>query len=164
MRLILALVAIAGLTACDPAVAPVAPEEPSQASTQPSPAPVAAAEPMEAPTPPPRPNIIVRADPAPPHTYWAPEGSEIHNHPSVDDVWMAYVDGRQVGYYFGDGCGASLRQDWIGLRRSELPARPADEAWRIFETAEPTTDDLRRERTNIEIDPETQRVVRVSCG
>ncbi len=164
MRLILSLAAIAGLTACDPAVAPVAPEEPRQASTQPSPAPVAAHEPMEEPTPPPRPNIIVRADPAPPHTYWAPEGSEIRNHPHAEGVWTAHVGGRQVHYYFGDDCGASRRQDWIGLLRSELPARPAGEAWRVFETNQPTTDDRRIERTNIEIDPQTQRVVRVTCG
>lgn len=167
MRLILAVVALAGLAACEPTVAPITPEQPASNEAQPDPEPVEVPatepQPAEERPPPPRPNVVVRADPAPPHTYWAPEGSEIRNHPNVSGIWMAYVDGRQIGYYFGDDCGASGRQSWIGLLRSELPVRPANEAWRIFETGQPTTDDLRRDRTNIEIDPDTQRVVQVSC-
>lgn len=63
-----------------------------------------------------------------------------------------------------DACGAAERQDWIGRERSSLPPAPAGANWRIYETGQPVTQDLRADRLNIEIDPERQTVVRVSCG
>ena len=63
-----------------------------------------------------------------------------------------------------DDCGAAERQDWIGRSRSELPAPPAGANWRVFETGQPVTQDLRPDRLNIEIDPDSQKVVRLSCG
>ena len=63
-----------------------------------------------------------------------------------------------------DGCGAAERQGWIGRARSDLPSAPADSLWRIYETGQPVTQDLRPDRLNIEIDPGSQTVVRLSCG
>lgn len=63
-----------------------------------------------------------------------------------------------------DACGAAERQDWIGRERSGLPAAPAGANWRIYETGQPVTQDLRPDRLNIEIDPDRQTVVRVTCG
>ncbi len=63
-----------------------------------------------------------------------------------------------------DACGAAGRQDWIGRARSDLPPPPAGANWRIFETGQPVTQDLRPDRLNIEIDPDSQTVVRLSCG
>lgn len=63
-----------------------------------------------------------------------------------------------------DACGAAARQDWIGRARADLPAAPAGALWRVFETGQPVTHDLRPERLNIEIDPESQTVVRLTCG
>ena len=63
-----------------------------------------------------------------------------------------------------DGCGAAERQDWIGRARSDLPPPPPGADWRVFETGQPLTQDLRPDRLNIEIDPDSQKVVRLSCG
>lgn len=63
-----------------------------------------------------------------------------------------------------DDCGAAERQDWIGRARSDLPSPPAGANWRIFETGQPVTQDLRPDRLNIEIDPDSQTVDRLSCG
>ena len=63
-----------------------------------------------------------------------------------------------------DECGAAERQDWVGRARSSLPPAPAGAVWRIYETGQPVTQDLRPNRLNIEINPDTQNVVRLSCG
>ena len=63
-----------------------------------------------------------------------------------------------------DACGAAARRDWIGRARADLPAAPAGASWRVFETGQPVTHDLRPERLNIEIDPDSQAVVRLTCG
>lgn len=63
-----------------------------------------------------------------------------------------------------DECGAAERQDWIGRARSDLPSAPPGALWRIYETGQPVTQDLRPNRLNIEIDPEGRTVVRLSCG
>ena len=63
-----------------------------------------------------------------------------------------------------DECGAAERQDWIGRERSSLPSEPAGAVWRIYETGQPVTMDYSASRLNIEIDPDTQRVVRLTCG
>lgn len=63
-----------------------------------------------------------------------------------------------------DECGAAERKDWIGRARSDLPSAPAGAAWRIYETGQPVTMDFSASRLNIEIDPERQTVVRLTCG
>lgn len=63
-----------------------------------------------------------------------------------------------------DACGAAERQNWIGRARSDLPPAPAGANWRVFETGQAVTQDLRPDRLNIEIDPQRQTVVRLSCG
>ncbi len=63
-----------------------------------------------------------------------------------------------------DACGAAGRQDWIGRARADLPAAPDGALWRVFETGQPVTHDLRPARLNIEIDPDSQTVVRLTCG
>ena len=63
-----------------------------------------------------------------------------------------------------DACGASERQDWIGRARASLPSAPTGANWRIYETGQPVTQDLRPDRLNIEIDPDSQTVVRLGCG
>lgn len=63
-----------------------------------------------------------------------------------------------------DACGAAERQDWVGRARTDLPSAPAGALWRIYETGQPVTQDLREDRLNIEIDPDSQTVVRLSCG
>lgn len=63
-----------------------------------------------------------------------------------------------------DACGAAGRQNWIGRARADLPAAPGGASWRVFETGQPVTHDLRPQRLNIEIDPDSQTVVRLTCG
>lgn len=63
-----------------------------------------------------------------------------------------------------DACAAAERQNWIGRARADLPAAPAGASWRVFDTGQPITHDLRPERLNIEIDPDSRTVVRLTCG
>lgn len=63
-----------------------------------------------------------------------------------------------------DACGAAERQGWIGRARSDLPSPPTGAAWRIYETGQPVTMDYSASRLNIEIDPDSQKVVRLTCG
>ncbi|HYC98649.1 I78 family peptidase inhibitor [Brevundimonas sp.] len=63
-----------------------------------------------------------------------------------------------------DACGAAERQNWVGRARSSLPSAPAGAVWRIYETGQPVTMDFSASRLNIEINPDTQTVVRLSCG
>lgn len=66
--------------------------------------------------------VSVQADPAPAHTYWAPEGSVIRNQPTNPGIWVAEdLRGERLAYYFGDACGAAERQGWVGQSRSALP-------------------------------------------
>ena len=74
------------------------------------------------------------------------------------------VSPPQSGGAPADACGAVERQGWVGQPRSAVPATPAGANWRIFETGQPVTEDLRPDRLNVEIDPATKRVVAVRCG
>ena len=63
-----------------------------------------------------------------------------------------------------DECGAAELKGWIGRERSSLPPEPAGAVWRIYETGQPVTMDYNASRLNIEIDPASQKVVRLTCG
>ncbi|MDO1558371.1 hypothetical protein Q0812_02885 [Brevundimonas sp. 2R-24] len=102
----------------------------------------------------------MEADPPPPFTYWAPEGSVIRNHGNPG-LWVAYVNGRQVKTYFGDDCGASRRQGLVGASVERLP--PESARWRVFAQDQPVTDDLRPGRTNVVYDPQTRLILEVAC-
>lgn len=112
----------------------------------------------------PEPAVTMTADPRPPYTYWAPEGSEVRNHPSNPNAWMAFGPGSAVVYYFGDACEAAAKQTWVGRARSSLPEPPTGDEWRIVESGQSVLQDLRLDRLNIEIDPQTQQVVSITCG
>lgn len=163
--------------ACSPAAPDVdEPAAPSQAvaasatpsaqtpPTPPDEPPAADRTPTQTPSPAdnPPPGVTVRADPPPPFTYWAPPGSVIRNHGNPG-LWVAYLNGRQVKTYFGDGCGASRLQGWIGLLVDDLPALPPVLPQRNFARDEPVTQDLDPTRINVIYNPQTRRVEEVAC-
>lgn len=109
-------------------------------------------------------SVSVRADPAPPHTYWAPTGSVIRNHPTSPGIWVAEdATGERVAYYFGDDCGAGERQVWVGQPREVLPNLTAGRLVRLIEPDMVVTSDLIFDRLNVSFDSQN-RVVDVSCG
>lgn len=113
--------------------------------------------------PPPERAVTVEADPPPPFTYWAPEGSVIVNHPNGEPVWIAQTpEGERLAYYFGDACGAAARQDWVGLPRSDFPDMVPSETVRIVEHGQAMQQDLRYNRLNVMLDAEG-RITEVAC-
>ncbi len=110
------------------------------------------------------PAVKMEANPPPPFTYWAPEGSTIRNHPREPGIWIAEVADGSKTYYFGDQCRASERQDWVGQRVETLPKPAVDAIWRIGTTTSAQTSDLRRDRLNISFDEATRRIASVACG
>ena len=112
----------------------------------------------------PRPAVEMRADPAPPFTYWAPEGAVITNHPDVEGIWFADVNGRRVATYFGDQCRASELQRYIGSPLQSFPSSaPAGMELRLSCTTCAMNQDLRRNRINVLFDEATQRIERIEC-
>jgi hypothetical protein len=108
-----------------------------------------------------RPNVVVEADPPPPFTYWAPEGSVIRNHGNPG-LWVAHLDGRQV-IYFGDSCHASQWQHYVGQMLSSLPPAPAGMSIRTYCTTCAKHDDLRVDRINVVFEEATQRITDIAC-
>ncbi|EAB6718025.1 hypothetical protein DUP91_27260 [Salmonella enterica subsp. enterica] len=106
----------------------------------------------------------MEADPAPPFTYWAPEGSTIRNHPRVDGVWIAETDGKPTITYFGDQCRASQFQQLVGKPLDALPERPADANWRLACTECAVHSNLDRKRMNVVYEEESKVISTVSCG
>lgn len=111
----------------------------------------------------PDPNVTIAADPAPPFTYWAPEGSTIMNHPHQPGIWTAETQGGRV-YYFGDACRASEFQRFVGQPLSALPPPPEGTERRTFCTTCAHTDDLRLNRMNIAFDEATQTIEQIFCS
>jgi hypothetical protein len=108
--------------------------------------------------------VRVAANPAPPHTYWAPEGSVIRNHPTSPGIWVAEDGaGERVAFYFGDACGAAERQVWVGQSRQALPDLTPSRLLRLTEPDMVVTSDLIFARLNVSFDAQ-DRVVDVSCG
>jgi hypothetical protein len=110
----------------------------------------------------PQANVVVEADPPPPFTYWAPEGSVIRNHGNPG-LWIAELDGRSVKIYFGDQCRASEWQHLVGQPLSALPEPPAGMSVRTYCTTCAKTDDLRSDRINVVFAEETHRIVEIAC-
>ncbi|WCM27347.1 hypothetical protein NDN01_25760 [Sphingomonas sp. QA11] len=111
-----------------------------------------------------KPNIVMEADPVPPFTYWAPEGATIRNHPRQVGVWVAQGAGQPDRYYFGDQCGASGYQQFVGRSLAEMPSAPTGAVWRTHCSACAVTQDLAMARLNISFDERTQTIDRIACG
>jgi len=61
-------------------------------------------------------------------------------------------------------CRADEARSWIGRNRSELPAAPAGQTWRVTCTTCPVTMDYNPMRLNILFDQQTGIVRQVKCG
>jgi len=61
-------------------------------------------------------------------------------------------------------CKADQYQRYVGRNRSELPARPAGEVWRVTCTTCPMTMDYNSGRLNILFDRSTDVIREVKCG
>ena len=61
-------------------------------------------------------------------------------------------------------CKADQYLRFVGRNRSELPARPADEVWRVTCTTCPVTMDYSPRRLNILFDESTGVIREVKCG
>lgn len=116
--------------------------------------------PIELPTP----NVIMEAKPAPPFTYWAPEGSTIRNHSRNSGIWIAQSAGKPDKYYFGDQCQASRYQQFVGRPLAEMPEAPQGAIWRTHCSSCVVTDDLSFDRMNIGFDEKTNTVDAITCG
>lgn len=139
MRLIIALSVVVAACGANPAAS--APPEPPPQSTPASP------------------SVEIIGAP-PPFTYWAPAGSRIEPHPTNPGVWIAKLRG-QTRYYFGDGCGASRYQSYVGRKLEALPTRPEGAEWRFIDGAH--NQDLRFGRLNIHHDAATRVITEIAC-
>lgn len=61
-------------------------------------------------------------------------------------------------------CKADQYQRYVGRNRSELPAAPAGETWRVTCTTCPVTMDYNPQRLNIVYDEATGVIRQVKCG
>lgn len=111
-----------------------------------------------------KPNVVMAANPRPPFTYWAPEGSTIRNHPSQPGIWVAEATDGGRKFYFGDRCRASEFQRYVGRSVDTLPEKPADAKWRLTCSTCVATSDLHWERMNVSYDQETRTISEISCG
>lgn len=135
------------------------------ACSQPS-TPVESATPA-APEPPPfelpKPTVVMEADPAPPFTYWAPEGATIRNHPNVPGLWNAFVDGQNVATYYGDDCRASDYQRFVGANADAVPTPPPPVEVRLSCETCPVNSDLRMNRMNVIFEEASRTVTKIAC-
>ena len=97
----------------------------------------------------------------PPFTYWAPTGARIEPHPTNPGVWISKGPGGQTRYYFGDACGASKMQSFVGRKLDALPPRPAGAEWRFIDGAH--NQDLRFGRLNVFHDAKTRVITEIAC-
>ena len=63
-----------------------------------------------------------------------------------------------------DQCHAANYRQYVGSRTDVLPARPADEVWRVTCTTCPVTMDYNPRRLNILFDEATGVIREVKCG
>jgi hypothetical protein len=111
----------------------------------------------------PLPQVVMAAEPPPPFTYWAPEGSTIRNHPNVPGLWLAEMESGARKMYFGDACGASSYQHLVGQTWQKPSTMPPASEIRTFCTTCPRTDDLRPGRMNVTIDEARSVVTEIAC-
>ncbi len=64
----------------------------------------------------------------------------------------------------GDQCRASAYQHLVGTNRSQLPAEPAGEVWRVTCKSCAVTMDYNPRRLNIVYEDESGRIEKISCG
>ncbi len=110
------------------------------------------------------PNVVMGADPHPPFTYWAPQGSTIRNHPRDPLTWIAESADGSRKYYFGDQCRASAFQRFVGRPLDALSEKPVGAVWRMACSTCAVTSDLGRDRMNVVYDEETRAITEISCG
>lgn len=110
------------------------------------------------------PDVVMEANPAPPFTYWAPEGSTIRNHPRISSVWIAQSVGHPDRYYFSDQCQASRYQQFVGRPLAEMPEAPEGAIWRTHCSTCAVIGDLGLERMNISFDESTETIDAIACG
>lgn len=110
------------------------------------------------------PKVVMEADPPPPFTYWAPEGSTIRNHPRQAGIWIAQTAGQTDRYYFGDQCEASRYQQYVGRPLAEMPSAPQGSVWRTHCSTCAVTQDLSMARMNISYDEDTRTIAAIACG
>ena len=112
----------------------------------------------------PTPEVVMEADPAPPFTYWAAEGSTIRNHGRQAGVWVAQLPGQTDRYSFGDRCQASRYQQFVGRPVAEMPASPGAAEWRTHCTTCAVTQNLAWTRMNISFNDRTGTIEAIACG
>ncbi|MDI6025951.1 hypothetical protein QBK99_07095 [Corticibacterium sp. UT-5YL-CI-8] len=110
------------------------------------------------------PKVVMEADPAPPYTYWAPEGSTIRNHPRDPMTWIAESADGSRKFYFGDQCQASQFQRFVGQPLDALPEKSTGAIWRMACSTCAVTSDLGRDRMNVFYDDNSRTITSISCG
>ena len=111
-----------------------------------------------------KPDVVMAANPQPPFTYWAPEGSTIRNHPDQPGIWIAETTDGAREFYFGDRCRASEFQRYVGKSIDALPEKAAGATWRLICSTCAAESDLHPERMNVSFDQETRMISGISCG
>lgn len=110
------------------------------------------------------PNIVMVANPAPPFTYWAPDGSTVRNHPEQPGIWIATTADGSRKFYFGDRCRASDYQDYLGRSVDVLPEKPDGALWRMACSTCVVESSLAPQRMNVTYDQQTRIINEISCG
>ncbi|WP_333836098.1 hypothetical protein [Novosphingobium sp.] len=111
-----------------------------------------------------RPKVVIEADPPPPFTYWANEGSTIRNHPRQAGIWIAQAVGQPGRYYFGDQCHASRYQHLVGRPLADMPEAPQGQVWRTHCSSCAVTQDLAMTRMNISFNEKSRTIDAIACG
>lgn len=107
-------------------------------------------------------DIEVKADPPPPFIYWAPKGSTVINHANPG-IWIAKDGADTVALYYGDACGASHHQSFVGEPISALPRLRAPGGVRTFCSSCAHRDDLRVDRLNVEFNAASEAIEKIAC-
>lgn len=110
------------------------------------------------------PNVVMVADPQPPFIYWAPEHSTIRNHLRQSGIWVAQSKDGSRKFYFGDQCGASELQRFVGQSVDALPEKPVNATWRLTCSTCAGLSNMDLMRMNVTYDQQTRAINDISCG